>query len=70
MIASYWDVQNSNMSLKENAYHIWDSQNVALLQEHFAPEDRRLTRQQIMIEYIIKNKMVNPSTPEKTYQKV
>ena len=47
-MASYWDAPNSNTSLKENAYHIWDSQDVALLQEHFAPEDRQLTRQQIM----------------------
>ena len=53
MMASYWDAPTSNTSLKEKAYHIWDSQDVALLQEHFAPEDRRLTRQQIITEYDI-----------------
>ena len=69
MMSSYWE-NDENANVK-HGYHIWDGQDVVLLQEHFSPEERRLTRSKFMMEYeIIKDKMINPGSPEKTYNKV
>ena len=73
MMASYWEHggQNSSKSVKESSYHVWHEKDVAVLQEHFAPEDWRFSRKRFMSEYdLIKNQMVNPGSPEKTYRKV
>ena len=46
MMASYWkNDENANV---KHGYHIWDGQDVVLLQEHFSPEERRLTKSKFM----------------------